>query len=85
MHSKYIYFKVFTRNKASVEIVLDCVFFFPPFFGEYLRLIPGLFEARQRLYERIVNAEQHLKSGEIAAIKLPYRLASGINHENNEP
>ena len=73
-------------TKAGAEIVLESVFFFffPPFL-ELLRLIPGLLEARQRLYEQIVNAGQHSKSGEIAAIKLPHRLASGINHENNEP
>lgn len=74
---------MFAISKASTEIVLESVFFF---FLELLQgLIPGLLEARQRLYEQIVNAEQHSKSGEIAAIKLPHRLASGINHKNNEP
>lgn len=75
-------FKVFTMNKASTEIFLESAFFS---FLELLRMIPGLLEAWQRLYEQIVNAEQHSKSGEIAAIKLPHQLASGINHENNEP
>lgn len=70
-------------TKASAEFVLEV--FFPSSFLELLGLIPGLLEARQRLYEQIVNAEQHSKSGEIAAIKLPHRLASGINHKNNEP
>lgn len=71
-------------NKASAEFVLEYVFFFLSFL-ELLGLIPGLLEARQRLYEQIVNAEQHSKSREIAAIKLPHRLASAINHKNNEP
>lgn len=71
-------------NKASKEIILESVFLFFPFL-ELLGLIPGLLEARQRLYEQIVNAEQHSKSREIAAIKLPHRLASGINLKNNEP
>lgn len=68
-------------NKANREIVLESVF---SFFG-LQGLIPGLLEASQRLYDQTVNAEQHLKSGEIAAIKLPHQLASGINHKNNEP
>lgn len=53
--------------------------------GVYWRPIGGLLEARQRLYEPIVNAEQHSKSGEMAAIKVPRRLASGVNHRNNKP
>lgn len=61
-------------SKANGEIVLD----------SFLELL-GLLEASQTLYEQTVNAEQHSKSGEIAAIKLPHRLASGINHTNNEP
>lgn len=73
---------MFALNKARTGIVLESVL---GFFLELLGLILGLLEACQRLYEQIVNAEQHSKSGEIAAIKLPHRLASGINHKNNEP
>lgn len=49
----------------------DCsgVFFF---FLEVLGPIPGPLEARQGLYEQIVNAEQHSKSGEGAAVKPPH-------------
>lgn len=60
---------MFTLSKASAEIVLESIFFS---FLELLRPSPGLLEARQGLYEQIVNAEQHSKRGEIAAIKLPH-------------
>ena len=78
-----MFIKVFTVNEASAEIFLEFVFSF--FYLELPGLILGLLEACQRLYEQIVNAEQHSESGETAAVKLPHRLASGINHKNNEP
>lgn len=45
-------------SKASAEILLESVIFFPSFL-ELLGLFLGLLEARQRLYEQIVNAVQH--------------------------
>lgn len=69
--------------KANRGTVLESGIFFS--FLDLLGLIPGLLEASQRLYEQTVNPKQHSKSGEMAAIKLPHQLASGINHKNNEP
>lgn len=64
----FFFFKVIILGKSNAETTL--MFVYP--FWDLLGLILRLLEVCQRLYEQIVNAEQHSKSGEIAAIKLPH-------------